>query len=273
MSFRTPFAAALLGAGLLLSGNARAHSPPDLLAAVALQANTQSRETRYALGAVVDVRRANVKGVTILAITPGGAADRMGLQAGDQLRVVNGARLDNTLTPSSVLENVLQQGNGVLEVEAVRNGRPIFLSGRAGIDEASPPGTPDSSSGCGYVSTLGVVPKVSQGIHSALITSIDGRSTPLQPPNRHRLAAGRHVLIVSEAIDDFHLTSSQAKDRDYVLDRLRARAYKALVVNVKPGTSLRIGAKLLRDKLDRQSIRNNAYWQPVVWKEVPDTCR
>ena len=33
-----------------------------------------------------------------------------------------------------------------------------------------------------------------------------------------------------------------------------------------------IGARLLRDRLDTQSLRENAYWEPVVWEEVPEIC-
>lgn len=47
---------------------------------------------------------------------------------------------------------------------------------------------------------------------------------------------------------------------------------KALVLDVQPGTSYRIGARLIRAKLDTQSIRDNAYWEPVVWDEVAEPC-
>ena len=271
MSFHIVFASTVLGTSLLFAGDTQAHSP-GLVVSDALQAGTSTSRARYVLGAVVDVRRANVKGITILAITPGGAANRMGLQAGDQLRVVNGRRLDDTLTPSSVLEQALQEGSGSLKVEVIRDGEPVFLSGRADTESSMAASDAGPSRSCGYVTERGTVPKVSQGIHAAVITSIDGRGTPLRSENRHRLSAGRHVLIVSEAIEDFYFTSSQQQNRFYTLRRLNARAFKALVVEVKPGTSLSIGAKLLRDKLDTESIRNNQYWQPVVWKEVPESC-
>ncbi|HEX7803382.1 MAG TPA: PDZ domain-containing protein [Pseudoxanthomonas sp.] len=267
MPFRFLFTCIALGIGLIAAGDASAAAPPTL-ASTALQSGSQAR---YLLGAVVDVRRANVSGVTLLAVTPGGAADRIGLQPGDQLISVNGQRLDNTLTPSSVLENALQHGKGALQVEALRNGKRIALSGRAD-QETSTPAVKGQAPACGYVSTLGAVPKVSRGIHDAIITSIDGQGTPLEPPNRHRLTAGRHVLVVSESIDDAHLSSKQRQDRYLVLRRLQVRANKALVVDVKPGVRLRIGAQLLRDRLDTQNIRENLYWEPVVWEEVADKC-
>lgn len=266
MSFRPLFACIALCMALTAVGDASATLSPML--ASALQSGSQAR---YLLGAVVDVRRANVSGVTLLAVTPGGAADRIGLQPGDQLTIVNGQRLDNTLTPSAVLESALQQGKGALRVEALRNGKRIVLSGRAD-QESSAAVVKGRAPSCGYVSTLGALPKVSRGVHEAVITSIDGQGTPLEPPNRHRLTAGRHVLVVSESIDDTHLSSKQRQDRYLVLRRLQVRANKALVVDVKPGIRLRIGAQLLRDKLDTKSIRENLYWEPVIWEEVADKC-
>ncbi len=218
---------------------------------------------------MVDVRRPNANGVAILAITPGGAADRLGLQAGDQLRSVNGRRLDGTPKPSSILESALQGGNGALRVEAVRNGKALALSGHADIAGPAAPGRTPS---CGYISAqAGVVPR-SQNIFRADITQIDGRSTPIQPTYRHRVDAGKHVLVVSEFIDHAWLNSAQLLQIAKMKKFAFARAYKSLIVDVEPGIGYRIGARLLKDKLDTQSIRDNAYWEPVVWEKVPEAC-
>lgn len=271
MSFRIFLAGTLLAAGLPAANHAHATQPPEL-AGIALQASSSSGQSRYELGAVVDVRRASVNGVTILAITPGGAADRMGLQTGDQLRVVNGRRLDGTTKPSSTLENALQEGNGALQVEAMRNGKPLMLAGRADIASTLPPKLQGGRQSCGYVSArAGVVPR-SQDIFHADITQVDGRSTPVLSEYRHRLDAGKHVLVVREFIDPKRLNSSQLQQIAKMKKFAFARAYKSLVVDVQPGTSHRIGVRLLRDKLDTQSIRDNAYWEPVVWQEVAEAC-
>lgn len=264
MQPRSLIAQITLCASLLASGNACSFELPI----AALQAGTQ---VKYALGAVVDVRRPNTNGITVLAVTPGGAADRIGLHPGDQLIVVNGQRLDRTSTPSAMLENALQQGGGTLRIEVMRNGEALLLFGHA--DQGSITATtPVDTAPCGYVSTAGPVSKIGQGIHDAAIASIDGRSTPLDTRNRYRLSAGRHVLVVSEEIDEAHLTSFQIKSRLLVLSRLQERANKVLVVDIKPGTRLRVGAQLLRDKLDSQSMRDNLYWQPVAWQEPAGKC-
>ena len=269
MSLRTQLAVLLLGACLCTAARANAAQPAGLLAADTLQGAASSSKARYELGAVVDVRQADRNGIAILAITPGGAADRMGLQAGDRLLAVNGRRLDNASKPSSTLEGALQESGGALQVEASRNGKPLALSGRADTVRLAAPG--DSMS-CGYVSTrAGVVPR-SQHIFRAEITQIDGRSTPLQPTYRHRASTGTHVLVVREFIDPDYLNSSQLNQIAKMKKFAFARAYKSFVIDVKPDMSYRVGARLIKDKLDTQSIRDNAYWEPVVWEVVPEAC-
>ncbi len=271
MPFRTLLAGTLLGAWLLVAPHANAGQAVESAVAGALQAGTPSAQAHYELGAVVDVRQASANGVTILAVTPGGAADRLGLRAGDRLRAINGRRLDNTPKPSSTLESALQEGNGALRVEAVRNGKTLALSGRA--DAAATSASQAGARSCGYLSTLAGVAPRSKGIFQAEITQIDGNSTPLQQPtNRHRVKAGKHVLVVREFIDPARLSSAQLQQISKMKKFALARAYKSLVIDVEPGMSYRVGARLLKDKLDTQSIRDNAYWEPLVWEKVPEAC-
>ena len=269
MFIRSPLAGLLLGTCLYLATQANAAQPAGLLAANALQAGTSSSTARYELGAVVDVRQANRNGIALLAVTPGGAADRMGLQAGDRLLAINGRRLDGATKPSSALDGALQESSGALQVEASRNGKPLALSGRADAVSLVAPG---NSKSCGYVSTrAGVVPRT-QHIFHADITQIDGRSTPIEPSYRHRVSTGTHVLVVREFIDSNYLSSAQLNQIAKMKKFAFARAYKSFVIDVKPNMSYRIGARLIKDKLDTQSIRDNAYWEPVVWEVVPEAC-
>lgn len=270
MSLRASLASLLLGTCLYMATQASATQPAGLLAVNALQTADASNTARYELGAVVDVRLANRNGIAILAVTPGGAADRMGLQAGDRLLAINGRRLDGTSKPSSTLEFALQESNGALQVQASRNGKTLALSGRA--DALRLAVTSSNSRSCGYISTqAGVVPRT-QHIFHADITQIDGRSTPLEPSYRHRVNAGKHVLVVREFIDPDYLSSAQLNQIAKMKKFAFARAYKSLVIDVKPNMSYRIGARLIKDKLDTQSIRDNAYWEPVAWEVVPEAC-
>lgn len=123
---------------------------------------------------------------------------------------------------------------------------------------------------CGYVSANeGVVPE-SQGIFTAFITQIDGKST--MTGNRQRVTAGTHTLTISEQIPAQFLSASQIVEIKRMKKREDAKAYKKFEVTVEPGTTLRIGVRLLTDKLDNDSIKANAYWEPVVWETVETTC-
>ena len=127
------------------------------------------------------------------------------------------------------------------------------------------------SGGCGYASTeAGVIPK-SNDLFRAGITQIDGRA-PRMEKYEYRLDAGKHVLVVGELIDSTRLNSAQLVQIQKMKRSTPAGFFKVLILDVQAGTSYRIGVRLLRDKLDTQSIRDNAYWEPVVWQEVPQAC-
>ncbi|MET1162918.1 MAG: PDZ domain-containing protein [Pseudoxanthomonas sp.] len=267
-SVRMFFTCVILGAATLTSIKASAYQTGSTDTS-ALHSDSQERDARYELGAVIDVRQPSPDGLTVLAITPGGAAERLGMRRGDRLRAINGHRLDGVAKPSTALASALRESNGVLRMEAMRDGKPLLLSGRA--DASNTPGRTKIAS-CGYVSSsAGVVPR-SQGVFRADITQIDGRSTPSPPAYRHRVQTGKHVLVVREFIDPNRLSAGQLFQISNMKKALCARAYKSLVIDVEPGISYRIGARLLRDKLDARNIRENAYWEPVVWKQVPEAC-
>ncbi len=260
---------ALFFAGLACNPFASATSLDGALASVTLQAAASVAASRHELGAVVDVRQANRNGVTVLAITPGGAAERMGLQPGDQLRAINGRRLDDTAKPAATFDSALQESEGALQLEVVRAGKQLRVSGRTDLVAHATSGIAQS---CGYVTAQeGTVPE-SKGIFRVEITQVEGRSTPLAPTNRHRVAAGKRVLVVSELISHTRLNSAQLLQIKKMKKFAFARAYKSMVLDVKPGMSYRIGARLIKDKLDTKSIRDNAYWEPVVWEAVPQAC-
>lgn len=222
------------------------------------------------LGAIIDTRSTAADGAPVLAVTPGSPAERIGLRTGDRLVSLNGQRFDGSRPASVVLAAGLQQRRDALTVEVWRDGSLVALRGNA------LPTMPDRAAsrapGCGYVSDTGIHPRVTRNIFPAEITRIDGRSTPLFRVNRHHVDAGPHVLTIAERIDDQHLSSVQRRQIFLTRRFLDARGYKTLIVNVDPGMRLEIGARLLDDKLDNRSIRDNAYWEPVVWKQRAERC-
>ena len=233
-------------------------------------------QVRYELGAVVDVRKPAPQGLEILAITPDSAAARLGLKAGDRLLAINGRRLDGRAPAGDVLNDAMQAGDGKLDVVASRNGSPVNVSGRANVIGVPAYALTIGSAagqvaGCGFVS-YSYQPPQSQGVFPAIITTIDGRSTPLGEINRLRVDNGRHVLTVQEFIPEHRLSATQNRQRYLMMREWMARAYKPLVVDVKPGVNYRIGAQLRTDKLDFASLRANEYWEPVVWNQVEEKC-
>lgn len=219
------------------------------------------------LDAVVDVRRPDVEGIAVLAITPGGTADRMGMQVGDRVLSVNGRSLTDTLQPSAVLEAALANG-GPIQASVSRDGRVLQLSADA-VANAAPAPEPV---GCGYVSNRGTLPHVTERLYPVKIVSIDGGGLPIDA-NRHRLPAGMHVVTVSERIESIRFDPLEQRARQQLLGREGARAAKTLVVDVQPGVRYQLGARFLDEGLDGNRIRRNAYWEPVVWREVEDACR
>lgn len=256
---------ALAGAGPVFAA--------DGVPATVATSSTLASNGEWSLGAVTDVRRAGADGVVVLAVTPGSAAERMGLRTGDRLRTVNGADLTGALEPGRVLSDALANGGGKAVLGVVREGRQVTLTGRLDGAPVASTTKATAATGCGYVSTVGSPPRLTERVFEGEITMIDGDSTPLRPDNRYRVSAGRHVLVVRELIDAHRFTSAQRLQISLLKRRENARAYKAVVIDVAPGTRYSIGARLLPDKLDNASIRANAYWEPVVWKTTAEACR
>lgn len=224
---------------------------------------------QWGLGIVADGRRAGEDGVLVLAVSPDSPAERMDVRVGDRLVAINGQPLAGVRSPNSLIQQVAAASGGDVRLELERDGRRLTLAGPAGGGQA----VAEPPEGCGYVSTLGVPPRVSRNIYQAGITQIDGESVPIRDVNRHRLPAGRHVLVVSEFIDDLRVSDVQVHRIRQMKRREGAGAYKTLVIDVEPGIRYSVGAQLFEDRLDPESIRANAYWEPVVWESRPESCR
>ena len=57
------------------------------------------------------------------------------------------------------------------------------------------------------------------------------------------------------------------------LRRQGARRYKVLILDVEPNTRYEIGARLLSGPPSLEAIRDNSYWEPVVWRQTAEACR
>lgn len=239
------------------------------------------------LGLLVDSARADRDGVHVLAITPGGAAEKMGLRSGDVLLAVNGTALANTDGAAATLRRSVDQlpDGARLAFEVQREGRRHTLAGTpssvylpamhltvgdgtqlATAGSGGGGAMPADSAGCGRISDFDVAPRGDR-LHAAKIISIDGVSPGPTGTRAYRVSAGRHVIKVAEQIESRYLSfSDRARNSAIGSDR-----YKALDVDVPPDTTVLIAARLNEDQ--RSEWKDGAYWDPVAWKQTAERCR
>ena len=151
---------------------------------------------------------------------------------------------------------------------------PVFLLAcLAGAAHASPipalePDPSAPAGACGMVTTSARVP---EGIDLHPARVLRAGEHRLRARNLHRLQPGVHVLVVAEAIAEKDLSTVQVRQRTQLRHR-NVDIYKPLIVEVRPDRLYRVGVHLMRDQLDRASIRRNAYWVPVVYEEMQQSC-
>ena len=240
------------------------------------------------LGVLVDSANTSQlrHGLDILGVTPGSAGERIGLRAGDTLLSVNDVSLQDLGTDDSGVRAVavLRDQVGSLKTGesarlAVRRGQQtVQLAGTVpsvllpamrlsiGVGEMTADAGSASArgqTGCGRISVFDVAPRQQQ-LHAAALINIDGRLAGTTGQTVYRVAAGEHVLDVSEHIDNRYL---MINDRE----RNAGAQYKPLRVMVEPNTTYFVAARLNEDKATQ--AKDGAFWDPVVWKQVSEPCR
>lgn len=235
------------------------------------------------LGVLVDSARNDRDGVHVLAITPGGAAEKMGVRSGDVLVAVNGHSLASADSGATLLRSTVEAlpNGGALGFELRRDGRVQTLNGTVASIQLPPMrltvgdgvqiaaaggGSSASGAGCGRISDFDVAPRQDR-LHAAKIISIDGVTPGPQGSHSYRVASGRHTVKVSEQIESRYLPFN---------DRLRnagpsASHYKTIEVDVAADTTSMIAARL--DDAQRANWQDGAYWEPVAWKQISESCR
>ena len=249
------------------------------------------------LGALVDSTSAQSArdGLHVLGATPGSNADRLGLRPGDVIVSVNGTSLRDLgadqhgrALAATALKSVVDglPDDATLQVAVVRGGAPVTLSGplepvylpamhvelggavaSADVHPAEPlassaPPAAAASEGCGRISMFDVSPR-GEHLYGVRILLIDGTTPgPLGTPT-FRVSAGEHQLLVAENIPTTQLGVGE-------FATFRRKTSKPLIVNVKPGMTAMLAAQLHPDKTTQ--LNNGGYWDPVVWREVPESC-
>jgi membrane-associated protease RseP (regulator of RpoE activity) len=240
------------------------------------------------LGLLVDSARTDRDGVHVLAITPGGAAEKMGLRSGDVLVGINGTSLANADAAATTLRTTVDAlpNGGKLAFDVQRGGQAHTMSGTlssvylpamrltvgdgiqvasAGGGAAAANGGTSGAQGCGRISDFDVAPR-GDHLHAAKIISIDGVTPGPSGSQSYRVDAGRHAVKVAEQIENRYLSfNDRARSSNMNSDR-----YKTIDVDVAPDTTVLIAARLNEDKRDEP--RNGAYWDAVAWKQSPESC-
>ena len=250
------------------------------------------------LGLLVDSKGGSGDGLHVLAVTPGGNAERMGLRAGDMLVALNGASLASADGASTLRQTVdaLPDG-GRLDFNVRRDGKSEKLGGTAasmylpamhlsvgagtalasnagnaganaaagGQGSSTYGGGNDAAEGCGRISVFDVAPRQQQ-LHAATLITIDGITPGPFGAKAYTVKPGRHLLKVGERIESRYISFSEVQRNSPMLG-----GYKTLEVNVAPNTTYFIAARL--NDAERANPAHGAYWDPVMWKEVPEDCR
>ena|GEM_PF-468569 len=246
------------------------------------------------LGLLVDSKANAGDGLHVLAVTPGGNAERMGLRAGDVLLALNGTALTSAESAAALRQTVdsLPDG-GRLDFNVRRDGRTEKMGGTSasmylpamhlsigggdalaantggnaaaqGGSYSSRPSN-DFSQGCGRINDFDVAPR-GQGLHAAKIIAIDNVTPGPHGSQAYRVAAGPHTVKISERIESRYLSFND-RQRNAPIQG----GYKTITVDVAPDTTYLVASRLNEDQ--RDNPKDGAYWDPVVYRETPEACR
>jgi hypothetical protein len=275
----------------MIEGGAFAGTAPD---AIAFTLDEPAQRVTN-LGLLVDSASAEraQDGLHVLAVSPKSTAQRMGVRAGDVITAVNGVSLvargaddrGRALAATELRDRVdaIEDG-GNLAFAVVRNGKSMQVDGTVasitlppihlaiGRDELlaaqgsssrrSRRDAPPAEAGCGRLNVFDVAPH-QQKLYGVKLLSVDGELPGPTGTVSFRVPAGEHTLEIAEQIDPEQL-SFNSRQR-------YGNTTKTLTIHVAADTTYYLAAKLNVDQRTRWA--GGAYWDPVVWKDVAESCR
>ncbi len=120
----------------------------------------------------------------------------------------------------------------------------------------------NAANSCGRISVFHIAPR-SEHLYPATIIEIDGKIPGPKQQDTYRVSPGSHRLLVSENIDSHDISGTPSNQQ-------RHNQYKELTVDVAAGTTYMVSARLNPDK--SVNDKDAAYWDPIVWKQIPEAC-
>ncbi len=232
------------------------------------------------LGLLVDSADAQAAhdGLRVLGATPGSVADQLGLRPGDVLVDVNGTSLanlgadaDGHALAAAALNTSLANlpTASPLRLRVLRDGVSLALNAplhaaAASSSAADAAADPPAAGGCGRISIFDVAPR-SEHLYRAKILLLDGVTPGPSGTPSFRVSAGTHKLLVAEDIP-----TDEMGVGDFATLRAGRNTSKELTVTIKPDTTALLAAKLHPDKA--ADFAHGAYWDPVIWREIPESC-
>ena len=249
------------------------------------------------LGTLVDSTNAASArdGLRVLGATPGSTAEHLGLRPGDIIVAVNGISLrglgadaDGRALAATTLKSTVESlpDNAMLDLQVVRDGNALALNAplqtvqlpalhmelgaavltataaTAADSTASTSGMGTVNGTCGRISMFDVAPR-GDHLYAARILLLDGSSPGPTGQSSFRVSAGTHQLLVAENIPTRALGMGE-------IATLRRQTSKPLTVNVRAGMTSMISAQLHLSKTS--DLSGGTYWDPVVWREIPEKC-
>ena len=242
------------------------------------------------LGILVDSTSAERArdGLRVLGSTPGSTGEHLGLRPGDVIVAVNntslrnlGADADGRALAAATLKSTVEglPDAAPLRLDVLRDGEALAMNAPlqsvvlpalrmelgaatlANADSGAGSRTP-AGAGCGRISTFDVASRGDRQYH-ALILLLDGVTPGPSGGEVYRVAAGEHKLLVAENIPTRQMGFSE-------IASMRRNTSKELIVTVKPDTTAMVAAQFHPDK--GGDLAHGTYWDPVVWREVPESC-
>lgn len=231
------------------------------------------------LGIVLDVDNAAI-GYTVLAVSPGSEAEALGIAVGSKIVRINDIVISKSssesalqhlqdLTAGEKVSMVIENNNVTKKIETSLNGQYVpevrlevgsyAETGNNQISANSNEAVEEMENACGRISVF-FRPPEARDLFPVYVDKIDDKNV-ISSRNTYRLPIGKHVIKIHELITDPFLRRGKTT----------WQKSKTIEIDVKPNFTYHLAAQFLRERAT-ETIREEGFWEPVVWKESQEKC-